>query len=159
LEEKVNVVIALIVVAIVGAIGGIGHAVITYGGTIFPKKDVQTVKVGPANDQKDVEVTLWLPGVVGEAFIGLLSGLLVFCVYAAPTEVVAASTTVSLTFYSIGTILLAGLGGTAAINQLVEKNQWSKLAPVLEQSDPATRAIATTGGAKPREVLKMLAAT
>lgn len=150
-----DVAIALLIVASVATLGGIGHGVITYGGAVFPQKETGTVKVGPPNEQKDIEVTTWLPGIIGEAFVGLLSGLLVFCVYVEPTKVVAINSTIELTFYSLGTILLAGLAGTTAINELIEKRNWSKLAPVLGQSDPTKQPAAVTGG-KPQEALRML---
>ena len=150
-----NVVLALLVVALAATVGGIGYGVLTYGGAILPKQEVQKVKVGPKDNQKEVEVSLWMPGVIGHGFVGLLSGLIIFCVYSAPTIVVTTNSSFDLTFYMLGSALLAGLGGSTAINELVEKRQWAKLAPVLEKSDPAESA--TASGGKPVEALRLLA--
>jgi hypothetical protein len=150
-----NVVLALLIVALFAAVGGVGYGVLTYGGAILPKKEVQKVNVGPKDNQKEIEVSLWLPGIIGHGFVGLLSGLTIFCVYSAPSVVVTTNDSFNLTFYMLGSALLAGLGGSTAINELVEKRQWAKLAPVLENSDPSEKASAT--GGKPVEVLRMLA--
>jgi hypothetical protein len=150
-----NVVLALVIVTLFAAIGGIGYGILTYGGAILPKKEVQRVKVGPKGNQKEIEVSMWLPGIIGHGFIGLLSGLTIFCVYSAPSVVVTTNDGFSLTFYMLGSALLAGLGGSTAINELIEKRQWAKLAPVLENSDPTESASAT--GGKPVEALRMLA--
>ena len=150
-----NVILALFVVALFAALGGTGYGVLTYGGAILPKKEVQKVNVGPKGNQKEIEVSLWLPGIIGHAFVGLLSGVTIFCVYSAPSVVVTTNNGFNLTFYMLGSALLAGLGGSTAINQLVEKRQWAKLAPVLENSTPTPGS--PVAGGKPVEALRMLA--
>lgn len=151
-----NVLLALGVVALAAALGGVGHGFQTYGGAVLPKTETKRVTVGPTGATKTVSVTLWLPGVVGQALFGALSGVVVFCVYTAPTKVVTLTGSYDLTFYAIGTALLAGLSGSVAVNDLIEKRQWSKLAPVLEERDPNTNPDVASG-AKPIETLRMLA--
>jgi hypothetical protein len=150
-----NVLMALGIVVLAAAIGGIGHGFLAYGGAVMPKFEPHTVKIGSIGSQKNVVVTMWIPGILGAALFGAITGLAIFCIYTAPTVFVNLGGTIDLTFYNIGTALIAGLGGTVAVNELIEKKQWAKLAPALQQSDPAKQTIIASGQ-RPIEALRML---
>jgi len=149
-----NVWQALLLVALFGGLGGLGYSLITFGGFIKPGPIKKNVEVGSGTNKTTHAMELWSPGVIGDCLIGALTAIAVFAVYVNPTAVIARSTTVELTMYGLGTILIAGLSGTAAIGQLVKNRQWAKLAPVLAQRDPTDKPapVADT----PVQTLKLL---
>jgi hypothetical protein len=148
-----SVVWTFVMITAAGMLGGLGYALMTYGGMVRPTAVKRNVKVGSGTNAKTIPVEMWAPGVIGEVFIGALSAVLVLCIFGFPTALFA-DKTVALTFYAFGTAMLAGLSGTAAISQLIEKKQWTVVASALAQRDPTTQpsAVAST----PVETLRTL---
>lgn len=130
-----NVVLALLLIALTGLVGGIGHGFMADKGAVLPRLETKDVKVAP-DSAATVPTTIWRPGIIGHAIVGILASLVVFCVFSAPAVLVGSTATVALTLYMVGTSLLAALGGSVAIDELIKKRQWSSLAPTLEQMTP-----------------------
>ena len=148
-----NVVQWLLVLFCVGAFGGIIQGFMTFDGFIFPdivKRNIQVV------EGQDTRVTMFAPGVVGQMLVGGVAGVLVFCIYSQPAVNLGWSTHMNITLYQFGTVLLAGVGGSVAIKELVEKKQWQKLAPVLKAADPATDELAGLRTMRPVEAFKSM---
>lgn len=150
-----NVFRALLLVALFGGMGGLGYALTSYGGFIKPQAVTKTVTVGSGANKTRHKVVMWSPGVIGDCLIGAITGVAVFAVYVNPTAVIARDTAVSMTMYGLGTILIAGLSGAAAINQMVKNKQWTQLAPVLAQVDPSGPKPATSAST-PVQTLNLL---
>ena len=150
-----NVAWILVIILLVSAIGGAANGILVYGGVIAPKTIKKTVDVGG----KNVEVKMWVPGVVGQTIIGAISGFLIYCIYSQPALIVGTGVPADLTLYQIAMSILAGLGGSIAINGLIEKKQWQSLAPVLKDKDPKTAqstAELYAGGSRPFQVMQTL---
>jgi hypothetical protein len=149
---------AVALIAGAGALGGLVNGLITYDGILVPlgaeKKNV-TVKDAHGDDV-ETTVKVWSLGFVGQLLIGVVAAVLVWCIYSQPELDLSNKDSyehVKMTMYQLGTALVAGLGGTKAIVDLVDKKQWASLAPVLQRTDPSASPVT---GARPVQVLQQI---
>jgi hypothetical protein len=152
-----SVVVVLLLIAIGGGVGGAGFGLLTYGGIIMPKTITHDITVGSEGATQKVPFKMFVPGVIGHVVIGALSAVIIYCVYAGSSIVLSWKTVTALTLYQFGIALLTGLSGSKAINDLIEKQQWAQLAPVLKQSDPSANPLPMQGSAlRPFQAMQLM---
>jgi hypothetical protein len=132
---------AIILIAVAGAVGGFGNALISDNGFLMPKRD--SVNGG----------TILRPGFVGNAVIGALGATISWALYG-PAGNRLLTDSVSPTLAAFGGAILVGVGGArwlsnevdksllraAAINAAASPTPSPKLAVELANATPAAAA-------------------
>jgi hypothetical protein len=106
-----NVLVALSIVVLAGAIGGVGHGLVISNGKVLPRPESKTVNVGTAAVPVNTTVSITPPSITGSLLLGALTGVVIFCAYTAPSVGITIKGTLPLTFHDVGIALIGGLGG------------------------------------------------
>lgn len=113
-----NVLQALLIVALSGAVAGVAHGVILYGGVVLPGR-LKDKKI-PQGDGTSLSVTLFVPGVFGHILIGAIGGVLVFC-YEHNELAFSTAAKYAPTLGDISFALVIGLTGSVGLNLWMDR--------------------------------------
>jgi hypothetical protein len=137
---------AIVTIAVAGAIGGIGNALISDNGFLFPKTD----QVGGGG--------ILRPGFLGNIAIGAMAAVISWALYGS-TGTKTLTDTVSPTVAALGGAMLIGVGGARWLTNEVDKSLLRTAAMNAAASPtPSLKVAAELASATPAAAAKLTAA-
>ncbi len=115
---------------LLGALGGVIHGVGVYHGVVWPRTFEANVPIDPdVEDSPTRKMSLWVPGVLGQAGVGAFAAALVLFSTLRPDEVFNPNSDLTnpMAFNDLAILLAAGLGASVVINKYLESRGWDKI--------------------------------
>lgn len=125
---SVEVASALLIVALAGALGGVGNALLTDNGFIMPR----TERLGATSIVR--------PGVVGNVLVGVIAALVLFGLYGPFADKGFSQTEIQVTFGVFAGAIVSGVGGARVLTGEVDRRL------LRAEADVATAQVRSAAG-------------